>query len=130
MMSESIADSPSIEDLAEEFLERRRLGERPTMEDYAARYPHLAGEIREFFPVLGLVEDFKPSPGESGGRIEGSRIPGLAAGPKRLGDFRLLREVGRGAGRPASARAIPPRGEVGRPAAPHQHRPGLRGRRA
>jgi serine/threonine protein kinase/WD40 repeat protein len=96
MMSESFADSPSIEDLAEKFLERRRLGERPTMEDYAARYPHLAGEIREFFPVLGLVEDFKPSLGESSGRIEGSRIPGLAAGMQRLGDFRLLREVGRG----------------------------------
>ena len=95
-MSESFADSPSIEDLAEEFLDRRRLGERPTMEDYAARYPHLAGEIREFFPVLGLVEDFKPSPGEASGSIEGSRIPGLAAGLRRLGDFRLLREVGRG----------------------------------
>ncbi len=95
-MSESFAHGPSIEDLAEEFLERRRLGERPTMDDYAARHPHLAGEIREFFPVLGLVEDFKPSPGESSGRIEGSRIPGLATGLRRLGDFRLLREVGRG----------------------------------
>ena len=55
-MSVSSPDQPSIEDLAEEFLERRRRGERPSLDEYAARYPDLAGEIREFFPVLGLVE--------------------------------------------------------------------------
>ena len=59
-MSVSSPDRPSIEDLAEEFLDRRRRGERPTLEEYATRYPDLAVEIREFFPVLGLVEDFKP----------------------------------------------------------------------
>ena len=95
-MSVTSANQPSIEDLAEEFLERRRLGERPTMEDYAARYPDLAGEIREFFPVLGLVEDFKPGMGDVSGSIAGSTVPGNGMRLERLGDFRLLREVGRG----------------------------------
>jgi len=53
-MSVTSPDQPSIEDLAEDFLERRLRGERPSLDEYAARYPDLASEIREFFPVLGL----------------------------------------------------------------------------
>ncbi len=96
MMSQPSRYEPSIEDLAEEFLDRRRRGERPTIDEYTARHPDLAGEIREFFPVLGLVEDFKPGTGDASGIIGGSGMPRLAAARQRLGDFRLLREVGRG----------------------------------
>ncbi len=95
-MSVSTPGDVSIETLAEEFLDRRRRGERPTLNEYVARYPLLAAEILEFFPVLGLVEEFKPGTGETSGSIAGSLIPGLAVAPERLGDFRLLREVGRG----------------------------------
>jgi eukaryotic-like serine/threonine-protein kinase len=95
-MAVSTPGELSIEELAEEFLERRRRGERPTLEEYLTRYPLLADEIREFFPVLGLVEEFKPGTDDLSGSIAGSSIPGLAVVPERLGDFRLLREVGRG----------------------------------
>ncbi len=95
-MSVSSPDQPSVEELAEEFLERRRRGERPTLDEYAARYPDLAGEIREFFPVLGLVEDFKPGTADVSGSIAGPLIRGSGTVLERLGDFRLLREVGRG----------------------------------
>ena len=71
-MSVTSPDQPSIEDLAEEFLDRRRRGERPSLEEYVTRYPDLAVEIREFFPVLGLVEDFKPGTGDVSGSIAGS----------------------------------------------------------
>ncbi len=95
-MSVSSSERPSIEELAEEFLERRRRGERPTLEDYAARHPDLAGEIREFFPVLGLVEDFKPGTDDLTGSLAGPTVPGIGTSLDRLGDYRLLREVGRG----------------------------------
>jgi serine/threonine protein kinase/WD40 repeat protein/tetratricopeptide (TPR) repeat protein len=95
-MPVSSPDKPSIEELAEEFLERRRRGERPSLDEYAARYPDLAGEIREFFPVLGLVEDFKPATGDVTGSIAGATVTGVGTQPERLGDFRLLRSVGRG----------------------------------
>ena len=36
-------------ELAEEFLERRRRGERPEVSEYIERYPELAEEIRELF---------------------------------------------------------------------------------
>jgi eukaryotic-like serine/threonine-protein kinase len=95
-MTDATAGSISVEALAEEFLERKRQGERPTVAEYLARYPHLAEEIREFFPVLGLVEDFKPGSGDATGSFAGAEIPGLEKPLERLGDFRVLRVVGRG----------------------------------
>ena len=95
-MFDSSADERQVEDLAEEFLERRRRGERPTLEEYAARYPQVADEIREFFPVLGLVEDFKPGAGDITGSLTGATVVGIGTLVDRLGEFHLLREVGRG----------------------------------
>jgi serine/threonine protein kinase len=92
-MSEGDAELDSVESLAEEFLERCRRGERPTIEEYTGRYPELAERIRDFLPALLMVERLKPSPDDppGGGAVA---IPGAA--PERLGDYRILREVGRG----------------------------------
>ena len=49
--------------------------------------PDLAGEIREFFPVLGLVEDFKPGNGDLTGSIAGPTVPGIGTLLDRLGDL-------------------------------------------
>ena len=95
-MSTSGSNAISVEALAEEFLERRRRGERPSLAEYAARYPDLAEEIREFFPVLGLVEDYKPGSGDLTGSLLGGATLGDGTLLERLGDFRMLREVGRG----------------------------------
>jgi serine/threonine protein kinase/WD40 repeat protein len=91
-MSDSSADRNPVERLAEEFAQRHRRGERPTLTEYVGRYPDLAGEIRELFPALLTLEQFKPDAGEATG-------PHAAAAnkqPQRLGDYRILREVGRG----------------------------------
>ena len=90
----SVSESSLVEALADEFLERKRQGERPTVAEYAALYPHLADEIRAFFPVLGLVEDYKPASDD----VTGSLANGAAAGVglERLGDYQILREVGAG----------------------------------
>jgi hypothetical protein len=42
--------------LAEEFTHRMREGKLPDVEEYASRYPELAGRIRELFPTLMLLE--------------------------------------------------------------------------
>jgi hypothetical protein len=65
-MSEPVSSSVSVEELAEEFLERQRQGQRPTVAEYLERYPHLAEEIQAFFPTLGLIEAFKPRSPRSG----------------------------------------------------------------
>ncbi len=75
-----------IGELAEQFLNRHRRGEHPSVEDDAEAYPELAGEIRRLFPALLLMEELKPAP-----------VDDVFDGPPpRLGDYRILREVGRG----------------------------------
>ena len=56
--------------LAEEFLDRRRRGERPTIGEYCQRYPAHAVEIREVFEALLVVEELKP---ESSNASESAR---------------------------------------------------------
>ncbi len=93
-MSDS-SDRNPVEALAEEFLERFRRGERPALSEYTRQYPELASEIRDLFPALVMLEDVRPSFGPGGGP------PSAAAAAEgktleRLGDYRILREVGRG----------------------------------
>src|SRR5262249_39209349 len=95
-MNDSLSQQNQVEALAEEFLERRRQGERPTIAEYAAKYPELADEIRACFPALLLVEDLKPDPAEATGPQEGPAGAGRGRPVERLGDYRGLREVGRG----------------------------------
>ncbi len=45
-----------LDQLAEEFAERFRRGERPALKEYTDRYPELADEIRELFPAMVKVE--------------------------------------------------------------------------
>src|SRR5208282_5824070 len=59
-----------VEPLAEEYLRRRRRGERPTPAEYAARYPEHAARILELFPALELLEGLKPVPEDDAGLSE------------------------------------------------------------
>ncbi len=84
--------SQVIADLAEEFVERYRRGERPPVSEYTAKYPELAEEIQEFISALVMVENLAPLD-------EGSAdtpAAGSPAKPKQLGDYRIIREAGRG----------------------------------
>jgi serine/threonine protein kinase/Flp pilus assembly protein TadD len=72
--------------VTDEFLERQARGEQPDIEDYAARYPDLASVLRPTLAALRLVAG-SPAPPDADGEPQ---ILGT------LGDFRILREVGRG----------------------------------
>jgi hypothetical protein len=91
--SSSSSERNPVEELADEFLRRQRGGERPTLEEYCRRHPELADEIREVFPVLIRMEDLRSDgPEESTGGMAVHTATRL----ERLGDYRILREVGRG----------------------------------
>ena len=45
-----------LAELADDFAARFRRGERPSVNDYAGRYPALANEIHELFPALLVME--------------------------------------------------------------------------
>ncbi len=91
-MSDSSDERNPVEVLADEFLARQRRGERPALSEYLAQYPELAEEIHELFPVLLDIEDARLDAAEpTGPRAEpGGNIPA------KLGDYRLVREIGRG----------------------------------
>src|SRR5438309_313937 len=91
MADASLREEISLESLvaqvADEFLERQQRGERPTAEEYAARYPQAAELLRKVLVALEVV-----------GLSQGGGAAGLPETPATgiLGDFRVGREVGRG----------------------------------
>jgi serine/threonine protein kinase/Flp pilus assembly protein TadD len=68
------------------FLSACRHGQRPGVEDFAGRYPELADHLRHVLPALALLGPDAAPDGPAG---EPSAVG-------TLGDFRLVREVGRG----------------------------------
>jgi hypothetical protein len=92
----SSADRDPIERMAESFLERYRRGERPSIEDFAAQHPELAEDIRALLPALVQLEQGMSAP-EATGSLPGAVWPAsLTGAPQTLGDYTILREVGRG----------------------------------
>jgi WD40 repeat protein/serine/threonine protein kinase len=95
-MQPSSPQRETVERLAEEFVERYRRGERPPLTEYTERYPEHAEQIRDLFPALVLMEQIAPdsdSPAASGGT---SLERPIGEHPKQIGDYRILREIGRG----------------------------------
>ena len=94
--SEPSSETSVLDALAEEFIARHRGGERPSISEFVARQPDLAESIRDLFPTLVMMENARPAGGhESGGR---KGVSGAASGIilEQLGDYRILREIGRG----------------------------------
>jgi serine/threonine protein kinase len=73
--------------VVDEFLDRQRRGERPVASDYAGRYPEAAGLLREVLAALEIAGLSGPggAAGDGGSPLNGT-----------LGDFRIVREIGRG----------------------------------
>ena len=92
-MSEPTLDRDPFEAVADSFLARFRAGERPSIADYAARHPELADQIRRLLPALVLVEQDLSVDDDDAAPATRDAIEGRS---QRLGDYRILREIGRG----------------------------------
>ena len=82
-------DRDPIDVLAEEFADRLRRGEHPSVSDYAAANPDHAEQLRELLPAVAQMEFLKRFRRASG-------TGDTADLPDRFGDFRIVRELGRG----------------------------------
>src|SRR5215831_19730095 len=80
--------------IADEFVEAFRQGQRPSVEEFARRYPAHADEIRDILPALVLMEKAKAS--EAPGQHHPAQALADAAPLQQLGDYQILREIGRG----------------------------------
>jgi tRNA A-37 threonylcarbamoyl transferase component Bud32 len=91
-MSTTGSKSEMVLALAEQFLERYRQGERPSLREYIDRHPELAEEIREVFPAMALMENIAvvSEPAE-----DSPQAP-QAVPVQQLGDYRLIRPIGHG----------------------------------
>jgi WD40 repeat protein/serine/threonine protein kinase len=82
-----------LDQLAEEFAARVRRGERPSLEEYADRYPELADEIRGLFPAMVQVEQ---AGGVRQGGEDTEEFRSANSLLRQLGDYRIVRQIGRG----------------------------------
>ena len=76
--------------VAEEFAARCRGGDAPSISEYVARYPEHAGLIRKLLPTVAMMEQLKRDT-----RSDDAPLLGRAM-PERFGEFRIVRELGRG----------------------------------
>jgi Protein kinase domain len=81
-----------LAELAEEYGERYRQGERPSVEEYVDRFPELADAIRAIVPSLVAVEQVKGDALDDTLQQRQAALPPL----RELGDYRIVRELGRG----------------------------------
>lgn len=93
-MTDPEASRDLLDEVAEEFAARYRRGERPSLTEYIGRYPELADDFRDLFPTLVALEDYRPlSSVESSAT---SRAPAGDSPVPQLGEYRIVREIGRG----------------------------------
>jgi serine/threonine protein kinase/WD40 repeat protein len=89
-MSREAAPRDVLDIVGEDFVARYRRGERPAASEYAARYPEIADHVQELLEALVLMEQCA---GAFTGPPGGEKAALL---PRQVGDYRLVREVGRG----------------------------------
>jgi WD40 repeat protein/serine/threonine protein kinase len=87
--------SSGLADLLEEFADRLEAGEAPDVEAFAAAHPEQAEQLRRVLPTMLVLADLGRS-ASAGGAAPPSAGGGSEPTPGVLGDFRIVREVGRG----------------------------------
>jgi hypothetical protein len=90
----ALSEDAAVELIYTEFVTREELGQRPTPEEYCARFPAWQGRLRRQFQVHRLFRDDLETGAESS-PTEPQEIPTV---PKHLGGCELLEEVARGSG--------------------------------
>jgi serine/threonine protein kinase len=86
------SDDPRLLRAVQEYLEELEAGRRPDRRALAARFPDLAGVMVPYLDALDLIHVANPQLRNA----STSRLPEPAYSAEPLGDFRLVREVGRG----------------------------------
>lgn len=84
--------------LADQYVERLRAGESPSIERYIDAHPQLESKIRELFPVLQMMENRQSGNASFDSELLDEEMHQLRELPpqRKLGEYRIIREIGRG----------------------------------
>ena len=92
----SVPDDEALEELtsraADEFMTLVDGGAAPDVEEFAGRHPEIAGVLRELLPALRAMRESD----DAAPRRTTESMTAAPEQPGRLGDFEIVREVGRG----------------------------------
>jgi serine/threonine protein kinase/Tfp pilus assembly protein PilF len=86
--------SAVLDDLVDDLIARLQAGEHVDPEDYAGRFPEHAERLRRLWPTLAVLAELGRSAAAGSSAGPAAIDPGEA--PAVLGDYRVVREVGRG----------------------------------
>ena len=95
-MSNQQTDRNPVDVAAEEFVERFRRGEHPSISEYTQRFPEHADEINELLPGVVMMEQLKQQKHVEKQSSSTPHIHDSARQVEQLGDFRIIREIGHG----------------------------------
>lgn len=87
------AEQTTVDSVADEFAERFRRGELPSVSEYIRRYPEHADELQDLLPAVVMMEQLKQ---KDESQLETLERQAAAASVQQLGDFRIVREIGKG----------------------------------
>jgi serine/threonine protein kinase len=94
------ASEKVVQSLVDAYLERRRRGERPSRGDFAEVDPRLLDDVWDCLPVMAALESLRRTPRSDSNfgpeASPGPESPVTTGVPCRLGDYRIVREIGRG----------------------------------
>src|SRR5262245_18995336 len=76
--------------IADEFTTRLQRGEHPEIEEYLQQHPQLSGILRQVLPALLAIND------STTGLDHPELLPPESLSSRSLGDYLILREIGRG----------------------------------
>lgn len=79
-----------VELLLSEFIDQARSNHAVSAEEFISRHPFLEAELRELLPMIEAVEDLKKPNHDSLPATFQINVP------NQLGDYRIIREIGRG----------------------------------
>jgi serine/threonine protein kinase len=99
-----VPDDPRLMQAVQEYLQQLEAGRQPDRQEILARYPDLAAPLARCLEGLDLVHQAAMQPrrstsrsGGAAGRLAAAAVGGSEAIPTNpLGDFMIVREIGRG----------------------------------
>lgn len=89
----------TLESLVEQLTSQAFAGEIPHIDDLVRQYPQHADQLRELLPAIAMMCNWGAAGTASSAAVRKSASadsPKKEPAPRQLGDFRIVREVGRG----------------------------------